>query len=145
MNPSETPVSGSCLCGRVAFEVDEPVKWCGHCHCHLCRRAHGAAFVTWFGVDEPQFRLTAGEADLRWFASSPEAKRGFCGHCGSTLFFTSTRWPGEMHIALSCAHRSISKAPSAHVYWDRRVPWVRVEPDALRKLGGPTGIEPLKD
>ncbi len=135
-------VSGSCLCGRVTFEVVEPVKWCGHCHCDLCRRAHGAPFVTWFGVTTEVFQLTGGEPDLRWYHSSEEAKRGFCGTCGSTMFFSSSRWADEMHIALPFMHGDISKNPSVHVYWDRQVQWVTVADD-LKKLGGPTGVEAL--
>ena len=28
-----------------------------------------------------------GEEHLRWFAASPTARRGFCGQCGSALFW----------------------------------------------------------
>src|SRR5207249_145423 len=38
-------VGGSCLCGDVAFEL-VPGDWMGHCHCSMCRKAHGAAFAT---------------------------------------------------------------------------------------------------
>jgi hypothetical protein len=27
------------------------------------------------------------DSSLRWYQSSPEARRGFCGHCGSQLFW----------------------------------------------------------
>ena len=37
---------GGCLCGDVRFTVDWPSKWIAHCHCSMCRRAHGAAYVT---------------------------------------------------------------------------------------------------
>ena len=36
-------VGGSCLCGAVRFEVTLPSKFCAHCHCGNCRKAHGAA------------------------------------------------------------------------------------------------------
>lgn len=58
------------------------------------------------------------------------------------MFFSSTRWADEMHIALPFVHSDIAKAPSVHVYWDKRVPWVEVDDD-LKKLGGPTGVESL--
>ena len=38
--------SGKCLCGAVRFRMRFPSKWVAHCHCTMCRRAHGAAFVT---------------------------------------------------------------------------------------------------
>ena len=66
--------TGGCLCGAVRFEVAAPTKWCAHCHCSLCRRAHGAAFVTWFGVPNEQFHWTLGEERVCWYPSTPEAR-----------------------------------------------------------------------
>lgn len=141
----ETPTfTGGCLCGAVRFEVAGPTKWCSHCHCSLCRRAHGAAFVTWFGVDDASFRFTRGEDEVEWYASTPEARRGFCRRCGSTMFFRSERWAGETHIALAQMDGAIDRRPSAHVFFDSHVDWV-VLGDDLRRRGGPSGTDPIDD
>jgi hypothetical protein len=66
---------------------------------------------------------------LRWYASSPGAERGFCAHCGSSLFFRSERWPGELHIALGNLDGDADRAPTAHVFWDTHVGWAAVDPD----------------
>jgi len=134
--------TGGCLCGAVHFEVDAPTKWAAHCHCSLCRRAHGAAFVTWFGVDRGAFRFTAGEDEVAWYASTPEARRGFCRSCGSTMFFRGERWPDEIHIALAEMDGPIDRDPTAHVFYDSHVPWV-VLGDGLKRRGGPSGTDPL--
>lgn len=123
-----THARGACLCGAVRFEVDWPSKWVAHCHCTLCRRAHGAAYVTWFGMETAQARIVDDDAQLHWLASSPGAERGFCSRCGSTLFFRSERWPGELHIALANLDGEADRAPMAHVYWDTHVPWADVDP-----------------
>lgn len=133
---------GACLCGAVRFQIDAPTKWCAHCHCTMCRRAHGAAFVTWVGVQASQLRVVDGQADLVAYASSAPAKRTFCGACGSTLFFESTRWPDEIHVALANVDDPIDRAPTAHVFFDLKVPWVEVH-DALGKRGGEDGMQPL--
>jgi len=138
----DSSLTGRCLCGAVRFEILPPTKWCAHCHCSLCRRAHGAAFVTWFGVERAQFAMTSGEEFLVWYRSSPPARRGFCGRCGSTLFFESTRWPDEIHIALAHMEGAIDRAPAAHVFYDTHVDWFEVSDD-LRRLGGPNGNEEL--
>lgn len=135
-------LTGGCLCGAVRFEVSPPTKWCAHCHCSLCRRAHGAAFVTWFGVDRSRFALVAGEDRLTWFHSTPSAQRGFCSRCGSTIFFESENWPGEIHIALALMDAAIDREPAAHVFFDTHVSWFEVN-DGLRRLGGPSGTETL--
>ena len=69
---SERVAKGQCLCGAVQFEFDLPAKWCANCHCSMCRRAHGAPFVTWVGVEGDRFRLVAGEPEL----GSPVSARG---------------------------------------------------------------------
>ena len=125
-------VPGRCLCGAVAFECTLPSKWVAHCHCSLCRRAHGAAFVTWAGFEQSRFRCTAGEQQLRWYRSTPEAERGFCAHCGSTLLFRSSRWPGEIHVAVANLDAPLDRAPQAHVYWNSHVDWY-VPADELPK------------
>ncbi|MEJ2583304.1 MAG: GFA family protein [Acidobacteriota bacterium] len=138
-----TPLNGSCLCGAVRFEVMSPTRWCAHCHCSLCRRAHGAAFVTWFGVDRSSFELVSGTDELSWYQSTPAARRGFCSRCGSTIFFESERWADEVHIALACMEGAIDRSPNAHVFYDSHVDWIELG-DELRRLGGPKGTDPIE-
>jgi hypothetical protein len=108
----------------------------------MCRRAHGAAFVTWVGVEGEQFRLEKGAEEIAWYASSKEARRGFCSHCGSTMLFESSRWAGEVHVALGSVSDPIDRSPAAHVFFDTHVSWVLLD-DGLKRLGGKSGTEPL--
>lgn len=129
--------SGSCQCGAVRFSVDFPSKWVAHCHCSMCRRAHGAAFVTWVGMDEGRARIEDGEGTLRWYASSPGAERGFCSRCGSMLFFRSARWPGELHVVRANFDDEVDRAPQAHVFYDSHVDWVALDAaDGLPRKSG---------
>ncbi len=133
-----TSSHGGCLCGDVRFSVDWPSKWVAHCHCSMCRRAHGAAFVTWFGIEDRQARIEDPVGALRWYVSSPGAERGFCAHCGSSLFFRSERWPGELHVTLANLDGPADRAPMAHVFWDAHVAWADVDPgDGLPRKGTP--------
>jgi hypothetical protein len=116
----------------VRYEADLPVLFCAHCHCRFCRRAHGAAFVTWFGVKETAFRVTEGDDVLRWYASSRQSRRAFCAMCGTTLLFQSQASPGEMHVALATADDPIDREPASHVFFDQHVPWFEVGDDLPR-------------
>ena len=82
-------VTGGCLCGAVTFEADLPSRFCAHCHCDNCRRAHGAAFVTWVGFPGVQFRFTKGEANLTRSKTATDATRSFCTTCGTTFGATT--------------------------------------------------------
>ncbi len=119
--------SGRCLCGDVEFSASLPSKWVAHCHCTMCRQGAGAAFVTWAGFEETQCRIADPQQRLRWYASSVQGERGFCSRCGSSLFFRSTRWAGELHIALANFLERLDRAPQAHVFWDTRVEWVHLD------------------
>lgn len=94
---TEKTLSGGCLCGAVRFEASGPFRDVVVCHCGQCRKWHGAA-PGYTAVDQPRFRLTAGEDKLRWFDSSADAKRGFCQICGSSLFWQGK---GRPHISIA--------------------------------------------
>lgn len=74
---------GRCLCGSISFQGELPSLWVAHCHCTMCQRQAGAAFVTWVGLDAARIHIEDPEGQLRWYASSPGAERGFCARCGS--------------------------------------------------------------
>jgi hypothetical protein len=76
---------GSCLCGSVVFEVEPPLREALICHCSQCRKQSGHAWAA-SAVPLARFRLVRSEG-LRWFKASKAASRGFCGQCGSTLFW----------------------------------------------------------
>lgn len=77
--------TGSCLCRAVTFEVEGDLAPPDACHCTMCRKVSGHYFAS---TDVPRDRLTVmGEGEVRWYPSSDKVRRGFCGICGSTLFF----------------------------------------------------------
>jgi hypothetical protein len=124
-----TIAHAQCFCGEVTLEATLPSLWVAHCHCGLCRRAHGAAFVTWVGMDETRCVIGDAKQRLRWYESTPGAERGFCSRCGTMMLFRSSRWPGELHIALAHFTTPVDRAPQMHAYWKDHVPWADVDPE----------------
>ncbi len=133
---SSPSARGQCLCGAVGFVASLPSKWVAHCHCTLCQRAHGAAFVTWVGMESARVLVDDGDGALAWFDSPGGGERAFCKRCGSSVFFRADAWPGELHIARALFAEPIDREPQAHVYYDTHVPWVRVA-DELPKKSDP--------
>lgn len=81
---SETK-QGSCLCGAVRFTVEGDLGHSDGCHCTQCRKASGHFFAS---ANVPRSALTVtGEEHIRWYQSSAKVRRGFCGRCGSPLFW----------------------------------------------------------
>ena len=54
--------TGGCLCGAIRYRARGPTMSVKHCHCSMCRRAGGAAMVTWVGFARDGFALTKESA-----------------------------------------------------------------------------------
>lgn len=77
------PISGQCLCGavKVSAEVENPRLRA--CHCDMCRRHTSGAF---FSLETVAGSITV-TGPAQSYDSSDWAERGFCGTCGSTLWY----------------------------------------------------------
>jgi hypothetical protein len=80
----------------VRYEVRGALRPVIMCHCTQCRRTTGH-FMAATAACLHDFRLKA-ESQLRWYQSSPQAQRGFCGRCGSTLFWKDA---GRAYVSIA--------------------------------------------
>jgi hypothetical protein len=75
--------TGGCLCGAIRYRATaDPIR-AVNCHCSMCRQESGAAFLTHVHFPIDTFTWTKGEP--KRYRSSPDAERGFCDRCGSSL------------------------------------------------------------
>ncbi len=77
--------TGSCLCGGVTYTLTADLRNSVACHCVQCRKTSGH-YVSATQVGPDQLTITRDDS-LRWYQSSPQAQRGFCATCGSSLFW----------------------------------------------------------
>jgi hypothetical protein len=82
---SQLRATGSCLCGAVRYRISGALRDVILCHCAMCRKTHGH-IGAYAATPKTALQLTESRG-LRWYASSAIARRGFCGDCGSTLFW----------------------------------------------------------
>ena len=75
---------GSCNCGSVTWEAEGEMRPIVACHCTQCQKQTGLYYAATNVADE---RLTIRGDSLKWYQSSEKARRGFCGNCGSALFW----------------------------------------------------------
>jgi ADP-ribosyl-[dinitrogen reductase] hydrolase len=118
--------TGSCLCEKVTFAIEQLDTPIGHCHCITCRKAHGSPYTTTAGVLRMHFRITSGENLLRGYESSPGKFRRFCNNCGTHLFADR---PSQSHIILRVAtlNDDPGQQPEFHIWMSHDIGWL--DPD----------------
>ena len=112
---------GGCQCGAVRYHARGTPMMAAICHCSMCRRAHAAPAVGWAMFQQSQVVFTG--ALLREFASSEEARRGFCGACGTQISFTASFLSGLIDIALGSLDDPEAIVPQLHYWHSRHLGW----------------------
>jgi len=79
-------LSGHCLCGAVTVSFEPLKDGLGACHCEMCRRWTGSAFLE---IDAKPGSLIY-DGPVKSYASSDWAERAWCDSCGSTLWYHLT-------------------------------------------------------
>lgn len=115
-------ITGGCLCGAVRFETDAVPLMVAFCHCSSCRKHTGAPVAAYVDFRRADVRFLRGEPTR--FESSPGARRGFCGACGSTLMFEGDNLPEEIHIHLGALDEPENFVPAKADFPELKLPWL---------------------
>ncbi len=122
--------TGSCLCGAVSFEIHGPLRDVIACHCPQCRKQTGTYMSATACADQDLvFTRTGG---LKWYRSSDEAKRGFCGDCGSVLFW---KYDGRdtTSIAAGAIDGPLGVVLAGHIYCETAGDYYEIAGGSYRK------------
>jgi hypothetical protein len=129
--------TGGCLCGAVRYEVHGPLRAVVACHCSQCRRTSGhfAAFT----ATRPEDLVLIESGGLRWYRSSAMARRGFCGDCGSNLFWEPTSG-GLTSIAAGTLDPPTGLTTAVHVFVGDASDYYAIEDGLPHRADGNHGI-----
>lgn len=122
-------IRGGCLCGAVTFTVDGPMRPVIACHCRQCRKTSGHHVAA---TSAPRAHLAISGEPV-WFASSGHARRGFCGTCGSNLF-----WDGggdDVSIFAGSLDGATGLTLAGHIYCDDKGDYYEIPADAPQTGG----------
>lgn len=114
-------LTGGCLCGVVRYVVADEFKYALNCHCTQCRRATGAAYKPFAGIEREKLSVTAGVDSLLIFGEEL-THHVRCKKCGSMLF-SVVREGQYVHVALGSLVDVPSIRPSAHIFVGSKAPW----------------------
>ena len=138
-------LTGSCLCGDIAFEIDGPVDTVGHCHCSMCRKFHGSAFATFGTASADDFRWVRGAERVRTYQSSAQGYRSFCPRCGSAVPMSGESQPFAL-VPMGNVAEDPATRPRLHFFTGSIAPWHTIVDDLpeLKRIRRNSGRTPLR-
>jgi len=126
-------LDGGCLCGAIRYRADAPPIRTVHCHCSLCRRASGAAFVTWTAFPAESFAFVKGTPSV--FKATPKAERTFCPACGTQLTFRHVESHHMIDVTVGSLDHPDAVTPGDHIWTSAQLKWLRMDDDLPRHRG----------
>ncbi|KAI8717491.1 CENP-V/GFA domain-containing protein [Fusarium sp. LHS14.1] len=94
------PLSGSCMCGAIAYKSTSDPAVTALCHCLDCQKWTGGPYTSNAVVPEDSFSVTKGtpkHCDVTG-ASGKNNRHFFCSDCGSSLYTRLDVMPGNIII-----------------------------------------------
>jgi hypothetical protein len=125
-------IVGGCLCGAVRFEVRGALRDVVNCHCGQCRKFHGH-YAAYTNAALTDIAIT-GKRQLKWYRSSDFARRGFCGKCGSSLFWHRLKG-ATISIAAGAFDPPTNLKTTRHIFVAHKGDYYRIA-DRLERLPG---------
>jgi hypothetical protein len=129
-------IRGSCLCGGVRYRINGTLSQARHCHCSMCRKAHGAAIRSRASANAAEFEWLQGENLVNFYESSPGVYRGFCRVCGSPVV---SKFDGASYygVPLGGLDDDPGVRPELHVHVASKAPWFAITDDLPQFAEGP--------
>ncbi len=131
MADPQLPITGRCLCGKVRFEVSEPLVGAAYCHCKRCQRRTGTGFSV-SGLTAPgSFRVVEGEELLGAFKPDDGWHKYFCRECGGQLYTQSHEDPALISVRMGAVDGDPGVRPAVHQFTAYAPAWSPVPDDGL--------------
>lgn len=125
-------LTGRCLCGGVRFELTEPPRSSGYCHCTRCQKRTGTSSSASAFADGNAFAITQGGELVRtWRHPDGGWEKAFCSACGSHLFSRDPDDHAKMGIRMSAFDGDPGVRPTTRQYVAYAAVWEPIPDDGL--------------
>lgn len=116
--------TGSCLCGAVKYIVRGSIKAVANCHCKTCQKITGAVFGTIAVIGEDDLQFIEGQELLSAYPISEKATKYFCRTCGTPVYNTHTRYPGNYMTQVGSFDNPALAQPAINIFCRSMMPWL---------------------
>jgi len=123
------------MCGKVSFEVGEPLIGAALCYCRRCQHRTGTAFSATALTRPGSFRITAGEELVGVYEPGDGGfNKFFCRECGGHLYTSHPDNPEILAVRMGALNEDPGTLPMAHQFTDYAAPWYPVPDDGLPRF-----------
>jgi hypothetical protein len=123
-------LTGSCGCGAVKFEIDEPLLGAAYCHCTRCQRRTGGSSSASALMKSGSLRIVQGEDKIKAWTPEDGWAKHFCGECGSALFGGPTEAEHSI-VRMGVIDGDPGVRPLYHQFVAYAAPWEPIPDDGL--------------
>lgn len=124
-------IEARCACGDLKVSLPGTTASVAACHCTDCQRRTGSPFgvgayysadaISVAGVARTYARLADAGTTLQF---------SFCPRCGSTVFWTSSRYPSKVAVAIGAIADPDFPAPKNSLWERSKHRWVEINAGA---------------
>ena len=128
------PLTGTCLCGGVRFEVTQPFERVTACHCLSCKKIAGGGGTASGRVRSDAIAIREGRDLIRTFQPAEGSAKSFCSVCGSNLF--GGGWPASEYssVRLTTLDDSFEGKIGSHIFVRSVAPWETLPDDGAERF-----------
>lgn len=115
--------TGSCLCGKISFEINGDFESFFLCHCEYCRKDTGSAHAANLFSSTARLKWLSGENQVKTFQyKSTRHFKSFCPNCGSAL--PNSQMDGKLLVVpAGCLETDVPIQAQAHVFFKSKANW----------------------
>ncbi|GGE44103.1 aldehyde-activating protein [Halopseudomonas oceani] len=129
MNAIQYPISGSCQCGSVSYQLLAQPQAVMACHCRECQKLSTSAFSITAIVHEQDIRFSGPLTHWSRVADSGNINgAAFCPTCGNRIYHYSPAQPGIIKLKPSNLDDTRVIKPTRHVWVSEKQDWYQIPP-----------------
>lgn len=115
------PITGSCFCGAITYQVNGKLRDAVSCHCSQCRKVFNAQASAVAFVEPSEFEWLTGESLLTAYVGEHGYGVQFCSTCGSTL--CTVHNGTVMQVTLGCVNGQPDIEIGKHIFVGSKAHW----------------------
>ncbi|WDE01680.1 GFA family protein [Thalassomonas actiniarum] len=115
--------TGSCLCGKVNFEIAGEFDNFFLCHCQYCQKDTGSAHAASLFSTSAKLNWLSGQDNIQTF-NLPQTRhvKSFCLTCGSAM--PNIQMDGQLLVVpAGSLDDEVSIQPNAHIFVSSKADW----------------------